>query len=275
MINKRSLETPIQPQTFNVLAHQDGSRQRDNNGIIAEPFIHAFHRRRDSFIAWEEDTPHFSAISSASEWFDSKEQEDCPTCSEKIDMSQSSLHSHVSQCFLSNRVPPHLEAIYEHDLKTSHTQRNMEQVKQTIDQMDLRTRLELMESFYRLSKSQEVGESGLNQGSTAVSPKAYQSDSCALKLLYGSQSENNIDQSFGQVGNSMERRRRNSYVQGLESDIGFEITETEHDGLMHHLFVPFNNQGFENNAMMGNANDTSPLKANPRVDFLAKRNVSS
>jgi len=127
----------------------------------------------DGFLCWDFDLEPSQPL------LQTTSQQDCPSCGNPVDLVSTSLHAHLTQCFLQNQLSPgSLE-----DLQSS--MEHVQSVQKCIAKMDLRTRLGMMESFYRLSKSQESGEMSLSPVNSAVSPKAHAHDSTVLSLLYG------------------------------------------------------------------------------------------
>lgn len=124
----------------------------------------------DGFLDWD-----FEAeASSSTEPWRATRFELCPSCTQQVDVSVTSFHSHVTECFISlNRGSKGGEDGEE---------ASVQKVQQFISKMDLRTRLGMMESLNRLSKSHDAGE--MSATGQPMSPKT-PNDQCVLHLLYG------------------------------------------------------------------------------------------
>jgi len=124
-----------------------------------------------------------------------------------VDVSATSLHSHVGHCYLKANLPKIREIPQgERDLNDTRSDtdalRNIQNVQKYICKMDLRTRLGIAESFYRLSKSQDAGELPMSPRNPAVNLKTQAHDSCVLNMLYGTSDMQALEEPLSSIFNS-------------------------------------------------------------------------
>lgn len=149
--------------------------------------------KTDGFLNWTTDV---EVPTSGSDVLDSNTNSnrsniECPNCSKLVDAKTCSMHEHVSKCFLSNH------SMSNRSLAEGNAMQNMQQVQSSIGLLDLRTRLAIMESLYRLSKSE--GSKTSSALTPSVSSKAEKHDNCVLAMLYGENLKNDPKYSLEKV----------------------------------------------------------------------------
>ncbi|XXQ36618.1 Uncharacterized protein PBTT_07635 [Plasmodiophora brassicae] len=119
--------------------------------------------KTDGFLNWGTADPTQAPSASARQ---------CPCCCQTI---TTPLQAHITQCFLDAKQ----QQLMTGDDPLVAPFAHVDHVKTLINELDLRTRLAMMESLYRLSKTKSDG------ASNAVSSKAEAHDNAVLALLFG------------------------------------------------------------------------------------------
>lgn len=208
----------------------------------------------DGFLNWDFD---LEPPIPTETWSFKREQE-CPTCRRMIDVSATSLHAHVSGCFLKTNLR---ELQGERDScdgrPDADIMRNMQNVQRFISKMDLRTRLGMMESFYRLSKSQDTGELAMSPRNPAVNLKTQAHDNCVLNLLYGNSDGQVIEEPLSSVFNNNIQAKPEPFREVMSE---FDILH-DHTGEEHEMLLPFDGQvqglSFNGNPAINNNHNPS------------------
>eukprot|EP00474_Spongospora_subterranea_P010764 CRZ11222.1 hypothetical protein [Spongospora subterranea] len=92
------------------------------------------------------------------------QRHECPTCQRMINIAMpgESMHGHIASCFLERNK--HHWRSEGHDQEQELGEKDLSHIQETISHLDLTTRLKMMESLYRLSKSQELVKPDHGQG---------------------------------------------------------------------------------------------------------------
>ena len=111
----------------------------------------------------------------------SQKKASCPSCGQDI---HSSLHDHVSRCFLqaqkkrSNTKQPKRDAVCS-------ARKQIDSIRQNVFRLDLRQRISIVESLSRLAKVSQ------GEGSRALFARSQQDDYLAISFLYSTPPESN------------------------------------------------------------------------------------